>query len=158
VKQCTRCREWQPTANFVFKNRRIEKLSSNCKACARLFCREYYQRSKPTFLRRKRKRMAAARHRNRQFVLDYLSQHPCIDCGEADPIVLEFDHVRDTKRSDLSSLVTAGAAVESLRIEVLKCVVRCANCHRRKTAAQLGWFRSFGRPMGMSVASGRSSA
>jgi hypothetical protein len=31
-----------------------------------------------------------------------------------------------------------------LKAEIAKCQVRCANCHRRRTAAQFGWWRSLG--------------
>jgi hypothetical protein len=65
-----------------------------------------------------------------------LSTHPCVDCREDDIIVLEFDHVRGSKRKELSRLVNAGASVASLLAEVEKCEVRCANCHRRVTHAR----------------------
>lgn len=72
-----------------------------------------------------------------QIVFDLLSQRPCIDCGESDPVVLEFDH-RDpaTKRAAISEGIHACWSIEDLLEEIAKCDVRCANCHRRKTAQE----------------------
>jgi hypothetical protein len=63
--------------------------------------------------------------------------HPCVDCGEADPIVLEFDHVRDTKVNGISDLVYRNANLAVIQAEIDKCEVRCANCHRRVTVKRL---------------------
>jgi hypothetical protein len=41
----------------------------------------------------------------------------------------------------VSELVHNGAAIEQLAYEISKCDVRCANCHRRKTAKEGGWFK-----------------
>jgi hypothetical protein len=68
--------------------------------------------------------------RNRNFVKDYLSKHPCIDCGNGNIVVLDFDHVTDTKIANISRMVANGASFKTLLKEVLKCEVRCANCHR----------------------------
>ncbi len=71
--------------------------------------------------------------RNKEFVKEYLESHPCVDCGEADPIVLEFDHVRGEKLFNICDGVRYRRSIENLQIEINKCEVRCANCHRRVT-------------------------
>jgi hypothetical protein len=81
----------------------------------------------------------ARRDRNRRLVWKYLAQHPCVLCGEADPVVLEFDHV-GTKERDIGWLVPASCTARILN-EIEKCRVLCANCHRRHTAAQHGRLR-----------------
>lgn len=78
-----------------------------------------------------------ARERNKAFVATYLASHPCVDCDEADPVVLEFDHVRGEKRMDVGRMASSvGVGLETLKAEIAKCDVRCANCHRRKTHAR----------------------
>ena len=72
---------------------------------------------------------------------DYLKKHPCVDCGEKNPIVLEFDHLRD-KLIEVSRLVQY-TSINKVQSEIEKCEIRCANCHRRKTAIQFGWYKNF---------------
>ena len=73
-----------------------------------------------------------------EFLVAYLREHPCVDCGVGDPIVLEFDHLRDKKFSISSGLQDRNW--QSVLDEIAKCDVVCANCHRRRTA-QRGGFR-----------------
>ena len=74
-------------------------------------------------------------------VFQYLLEHPCVDCGLVEPCVTEFDH-RDPKEKsrNVSSLLRDGYAWKVVLAEIKKCDVRCANCHRRKTAQDQGWF------------------
>lgn len=67
---------------------------------------------------------------NKSFIYDYLSKHPCVDCGNSNPIVLEFDHVVGKKRATISDMLRQGYSLKSIQEEVAKCEVRCANCHR----------------------------
>jgi hypothetical protein len=67
-----------------------------------------------------------------------LLTHPCVDCGESDPVVLEFDHVIGEKKHNIAYLVRSGRNWRSITKEIQKCEVRCANCHRRATARRDG--------------------
>jgi hypothetical protein len=58
----------------------------------------------------------------------------CVDCGRADLPALEFDHVA-AKRASVMVMAWSGFGAASLRREMDACVVRCCNCHRRRTAA-----------------------
>ena len=72
--------------------------------------------------------------RNRKYVYEYLALHPCIDCNITDVRVLEFDHKRrNHKMYRIAELMTQGMSLATIQLEIDKCVVRCANCHRIKT-------------------------
>jgi hypothetical protein len=63
------------------------------------------------------------RQRNRERVLEHLQTNPCVDCGERDVAVLEFDHV-ETKFENVSRLIAIGSSWSTLSAEIAKCVVR----------------------------------
>ncbi len=76
---------------------------------------------------------------NLRRLVEYLLLHPCVDCGEPDPIVLEFDHRdRSTKGTTVANIMRY-SAWSQVEAEIRKCDVRCANRHRRRTARQMGW-------------------
>lgn len=82
----------------------------------------------------------AAKLIKRKWLYDYLSQHPCVECGESNPVVLEFNHRdREQKLFAIANGICR-YAMDVVRAEVAKCDVMCANCHRRLTAKQLGWY------------------
>lgn len=83
------------------------------------------------------------RHRIRVRIelFSFLSQKKCIDCGEKDPVVLEFDHkIRAKKFKGVASMLAGHYSWKSVLAEIQKCDIRCANCHRRKTYVELGGF------------------
>jgi hypothetical protein len=87
--------------------------------------------------------VAQKRHRLkiRALMFEYLSDKSCIDCGEKDPVVLEFDHrEKDKKFKHISKLMSGHYSWNSVLNEIDKCDIRCANCHRRKTYIQFGFF------------------
>lgn len=81
-----------------------------------------------------RKRNDVIKERSHAYLGPYLLSHPCIDCGEKDILVLEFDHKdRKMKEGEIRHIIQSGATLEKVMEEVQKCEVRCSNCHRRKT-------------------------
>lgn len=75
-----------------------------------------------------------AKLRARMWVWGYLLEHPCVDCGESDVRVLEFDHRDPSEKSgSISRMVGDRCGIERIAAEVEKCDVRCANCHRRRS-------------------------
>lgn len=81
--------------------------------------------------------------RAKRHVAAYLAGYPCVDCGEPDARVLDFDHV-GRKIEVVSSLAARGAPTARIDAEIARCEVRCANCHRRVTARRSGWSRLAG--------------
>jgi len=68
-------------------------------------------------------------------MMDFYRDNPCVDCGESDPRVLDFDHINN-KKHNVSTLLRKEYSWESILEEASKCEVRCANCHRKKTSIQ----------------------
>ena len=60
----------------------------------------------------------------------------CMDCGEINPIVLDFDHLKD-KKYNISRMIHDGFSWAAIKKEIAKCEVVCANCHRIRTHNRL---------------------
>jgi len=140
TKRCPKCTQELPAE--MFSIRAPGKLTSYCKRCQRAYCKEHYQRYVRKHNTRRNNSTQRYRSRNRVLLMEYLRTHPCVDCGEADQVVLELDHVRGAKSCEISVMVAAGRSWKRIEDELAKCVVRCANCHRRKTAIDLRWYKS----------------
>lgn len=102
---------------------------------------KYYQRNKARTLKRMKKNKEKRSKENRAWRNEYLSHHPCVDCGFSDIRALDFDHVcpPSEKKCNVSLMWTSGYKLSTIQEEVAKCEVRCANCHRIKTAKDQQW-------------------
>lgn len=140
MKRCGICGLNKRKSSFNKHVSTHDGLQSRCKKCKRKESRQYYKKH----AKRMRKQILLSRRKrieeNYVKLLKFLEVKKCVDCGEGDPIVLDFDHVNGNKIFDIGSFVSRGYSWERTFKEIKKCVVRCANCHRRKTARE-GNFR-----------------
>jgi|18_taG_2_1085343.scaffolds.fasta_scaffold213316_1 hypothetical protein len=102
--------------------------------------KKHYQENKEQYSERNKRNKKKRTKENTQYRREVLQQNPCVDCGEKDPCLLEFDHVRGIKKYNLSRMWTTGYSLDKIKEELKKCDIRCANCHRKKTATEKGWY------------------
>jgi hypothetical protein len=138
VKTCTRCGEMKPLDQFPpVRRSEPEKLQTWCRACFSAANKRNYWKNPERERARHLVQTTRKREENRRRVIEYLLSHPCVDCGEKDIVVLQFDHLRD-KSFNVSTMIASGTSWVRIEAEIAKCVVRCANCHRLKTARAWG--------------------
>ncbi len=141
---CRQCGEVKPEDDFSYKNKAQALRHTQCKSCSKSYCAEHYQRHSALYKNRAVRNSAVRREELHRRLHEYLSFHPCVDCGEADPLVLELDHRdRAKKLHNLSRMWYNGYSWKKIEDEIAKCDVRCANCHRRRTAHQQKWSNVF---------------
>jgi hypothetical protein len=141
TKRCDHCKQEKDITEFNWKFKALGIRHDTCRECMKWFAKRYFKGSAhDEHLRNVKERKKAARIFAREYVWNYLTTHPCEQCGESDPRVLEFHHVGE-KEKTISHMVGEGYAVERIQQELDKCQVLCSNCHRKLTMDERGWWR-----------------
>ena len=141
TRVCARCHAEKPLDAFPIKDKDRGTRASYCRPCRSDYGKEHYSKHRDDYLKRNVVARVRQRFSNRDLLQEFLSTHPCVDCGEADPVVLDFDHVDPAlKLWSVGAMISRQARPAIVR-EISKCVVRCANCHRMRTARQFGSYR-----------------
>lgn len=139
TKICSSCKEPKPIDAFNFKIKAKNIRRGICKTCSRAYGKKHYANNRKMYLKKAYLFTKQKRKDNIDYIFAYLLEHPCIDCGEADPRKLEFDHINDDKKYNISDMAGTGFSFKKIQEEINKCEIRCANCHRLKTAKDYKW-------------------
>ena len=134
MKICGKCRQEKDLSEFSKNSGRKDGLSGYCKPCMKISRRKHYDEN---YLK-VRSEIMARRVQLRKFIREYKSSVGCMDCGNADSRVLDFDHLPEfEKEFNLSSAIQRGYGIDKMMSEIKKCEVVCANCHRIRTVTRL---------------------
>lgn len=141
-KACSVCNLTKPIDQFRRNNRTSDGHRSQCKQCQKnnekLKKRHDIPKRKLYLEKRRNQNIILCKN----YIIEYLTSHPCIDCGFTNIICLDFDHIDPkTKDQSISTLIRRGTYLQRLIIEIEKCVVRCSNCHRLRTSKQFNFWK-----------------
>lgn len=150
-KRCSRCQQEKCLKCFSKSAKNSDGLSYVCKECHKKYLREHYAANKSYYVEKANVRKEWVLEELHNLILDHLETHPCVDCGETDPEVLTYDHVRGVKKDSVANLVRCGYKWTTIKKEIDKCDVRCWNCHIRRTRNSLGWRSKQRRPSGVDM-------
>lgn len=133
LKTCYKCGEEKTIDLFTKdynKNRpSYGKPTTLCKKC---------KSRKDHVLRKKNGRGAKERNRlklrNLEVVWNALVGKQCMDCGENNILVLEFDHILGEKKMAVITMAANRLGnKEAIKAEIEKCEIVCSNCHTIRT-------------------------
>lgn len=149
MKICTKCSIEKAENEFFVKDNKSGRLHAQCKDCYRehrkTYANEHYLKYGDEYRERAKIRRAKVKRGLQEKLIAYLKDKACIQCGEADIRVLEFDHLDPLlKRFGIANAITDGRKWEDILAEIHKCQILCANCHKKRTAVQYGWFKAIG--------------
>ena len=97
MKTCGRCKEDKPLSDFNFKNKQNNTYQSYCRDCSKSYLKAHYENNKPYYRQKARRWNDKNRVEVRDKLRSYLLENHCVDCGESDWVVLEFDHILGDK-------------------------------------------------------------
>lgn len=126
---------------FAWRRKARGQRDNYCRPCRAAYKQEHYAAHRERYISMAGERKRAVVDARVRYLLDFFRENPCADCGETDPVVLEFDHVTGDKSFVIAQGVRDRRWSDVLK-EIAKCDVVCANCHRRRTARRGGFLRA----------------
>lgn len=128
TKVCSKCKEEKEVTEFCFRNKIKKQLYGYCKSCKLKDDLLYYSKNKDKYKNKNK----VLKERNKNWVKKYKSNLQCEKCGEDESVCLDFHHL-DPKEKEftISDLKWSTYSIKTLKAEIKKCIVVCANCHRK---------------------------
>jgi hypothetical protein len=141
TSKCYRCGEIKPLEDFAWRRKAKGQRDTFCRPCRSAYGREHYGAHRQRYIDQAAESKRRLMRERTLYLIEFFKCHPCTDCGETDPIVLEFDHLEADKKSfDIGRGITRRSWAAILA-EIEKCEVVCRNCHQRREARRRGTTR-----------------
>lgn len=92
----------------------------------REYRREWYTKNKIS----EREHVARRKSEIKKWFKDYKKELKCSKCREDHPATIDFHHIGE-KENPVAQMVHEGYSIEGIKKEIGKCIILCANCHRK---------------------------
>lgn len=132
MKKCCCCKKEKLESEFNKNKNGKYGLASSCKECNRKKCKEYYKENKQKHILEcgnlKKKYYGQVKDNINRLKEEVGCQ--VSSCNERESCCLDFHHLLD-KESLVSKMVHNACSWSRVVVEIKKCVLVCANCHRK---------------------------
>lgn len=104
--------------------------------------REYIRTYQKDWYQKNKEKKLVTVYRRREQIWEFYTQLKetlaCTRCGENHPATLQFHHCDPHQKAfNLSAAVRQGYSIETIKKEMAKCIVLCANCHTKQHYEEL---------------------
>jgi hypothetical protein len=124
-KLCPGCKQTKAKSLFSWSNKAKQRRQTYCKDCKSTKYKSSYSQN---YSYKERNKARWQLHRQR---LDELkATMKCIACPEREPVCLDFHHM-DASEKEFGISASLARNWNLILEEIAKCVVICANCHRK---------------------------
>lgn len=127
LKRCNTCHEEKLLSEFRKDKSKADGRRYECKVCSRLYHKSAYMEK---YADRVQARFQKRYQTVKEKVLQLRLNNPCMCCGESEPACLEFHHL-DPSQKEFGVTSSSNRSWDKMWEEIQKCVVLCANCHRK---------------------------
>src|SRR5256714_3309008 len=92
-RRCGGCNEIKPVEQFAWRRKARGQRDNYCRTFRGDYKQEHYAANRSRYIANALRRKRALAAERAAYLIKYFAMHPCSDCGERDPVVLEFDHI-----------------------------------------------------------------
>lgn len=137
---CIDCKQDKPNEEF---NKRYGDPQPVCRECQKQRYATYYENNREKVVKAQVQRQALRCASVKEKMVEFLQDKQCLECGEKDIRVLEFHHTdSSSKEAEISTMIGYGFRWEKILSEIEKCIILCANCHRKETVESKNFYKS----------------
>ena len=127
-KICSICKTEKSFDSFLWKNKSKNLKHSVCSECYKKVRKKSYDANSQYYKDKSKKR----RKEHASQYEEYKKSLSCKVCGESETVCLDFHHLyANEKDFNIAARKHSTTKFEKIVREIEKCVVLCANCHRK---------------------------
>lgn len=123
---CLECNSEKDIISFSYKNKKLGVRHKRCKECMAIATHKHYIEHKEDYIWRAKRDRKNQKDKKKKIIGDVKLK--CVICDEDWPAALDFHHKGQKEKEILISPIHSQKKIKN---ELKKCIVLCANHHRK---------------------------